>query len=293
MSGYRYGYEAVEDTETREMTATLTLLPEFKEKLLKAWMQENEVAPRIGGGLPYVQFSEQAQLNALLGNFQARFNQTVSAGATAQTSFTIMGTIGSGNADVTPTSGAVYFVGTPGTAAAINQYSNPAVLTATGGTATTMTVASQTVGLARAVGDCVFTVGSTSGPLPAFFMNTIYLGLTTQAVSGATQANVLSGEPTSTGGYARVAVLNNPANWPGATAASPSVKSNGTAMSFPQSTLAWSTGSTNLVQVFIADALTLAGGNVYAIGALGTPQAVNAASITLSFAGSTITLTLT
>jgi hypothetical protein len=45
--------------------------------------------------------------------------------------------------------------------------------------------------------------------------------------------------------------------------------------------------------MFIADALTLAGGNVLAIGALGTAQAVNASGITLSFATGAITLTLT
>jgi hypothetical protein len=63
--------------------------------------------------------------------------------------------------------------------------------------------------------------------------------------------------------------------------------------SFAASSAAWSTGSTNLVQMFISDSPTLGGGNVLAFGALGTPQAVNAASITLAFAAAAITLALT
>ena len=43
--------------------------------------------------------------------------------------------------------------------------------------------------------------------------------------------------------------------------------------------------------LFIADASTLAGGNVIAVGALGTPQAVASAGITLSVTALTISLT--
>ena len=63
--------------------------------------------------------------------------------------------------------------------------------------------------------------------------------------------------------------------------------------SFTASSAAWSTGATNLVTAFIADAPTLAGGNVLAVGQLTTPQAVNASGITLSFASGQITITLT
>jgi hypothetical protein len=45
--------------------------------------------------------------------------------------------------------------------------------------------------------------------------------------------------------------------------------------------------------MFIADASTLAGGNVIAFGALGTPQSVNASGITLSFASGAVTISLT
>ena len=149
------------------------------------------------------------------------------------------------------------------------------------------------------MGDFIFLGGSssaggdTTGNAPMWKLNTVYLGLTTQAVSGATQANVLSGEPTSTGSYARVAVVNNQANLPIATAASPSVLTSGVAFSFPASTAAWSTGSTNLIQLFIADAPTLAGGNVLAFGALTVPQAVNAASITLQVTSAGLSVSLT
>jgi hypothetical protein len=136
-------------------------------------------------------------------------------------------------------------------------------------------------------------MGVIAGPLPAWTLNTLYIGLTTQAVSGATQANLLSGEPTSTGSYARIVVTNNATNFPNASAASPSVLTAGGPFSFPASTAAWSTGATNLIQMFISDAPTLAGGNVLAFGALGTPQAVAAASVTLSFASGATTVALT
>lgn len=134
---------------------------------------------------------------------------------------------------------------------------------------------------------CYF--GATAYAAPA----TWYIGLTTQAVSGATQANVLSGEPTSTGGYARIVVTNNTSNFPASSGFNPATTASGAIFSFPASTgSGWSTGATNLIQVFIADAATLAGGNVMGFGALTTPQAVNASGITLSFAIGALTVTL-
>jgi hypothetical protein len=107
-----------------------------------------------------------------------------------------------------------------------------------------------------------------------------------------TQATLLSNEPTSTGSYARVAVVNNPTNWPASSGTYPASKSNGATITFAQSTAAWSSGATNLVTFFVADALTLAGGNLLAWGYLTTPQAVNASGITPSFAGSAASFTL-
>lgn len=103
-----------------------------------------------------------------------------------------------------------------------------------------------------------------------------------------TSAVLLGAEPSATGGYARVAILNNPGNWPASSGSQPTLKSNGTAITFPASLAAWSTGATNLTLAFLADASTLGGGNVIAWAALTTPQAVNAASITPSFAATTL-----
>ncbi len=250
--------------------------------------------------MPYAQYSEQAILNAMFGNCVGQVSTTIAAAATAQTTFITRGSIGSGNIDNTPATGALILTGTPGTGATQNTITNPHAFLNSGGapTATTFPIASQSMGLALTVGDYLWLGGGstntgTTAYLPVWTLNTLYIGLTTQIVSGATQANVLSGEPTATGSYARIAVLNNRANWPIATAASPSVLTAGGPFSFAASTAGWSTGATNLVQMFIADAPTLAGGNVLAFGALGTAQAVNASGITLSFASAAITITLT
>lgn len=250
--------------------------------------------------MPYAQYSEQAILNAMFGNLAGQVATTIAAAATAQTSIALRGSIGSGNADTTPGTGSMIWTGTPGSGSTQNAYTAPHSFINSGGapSGTAFPIASQSIGLAVTVGDFVFlgggsAAGGTTTAIPSWQLNTLYIGLTTQAVSGATQTNVLSGEPTSTGSYARIAVLNNRTNMPLASAASPSVLTAGGPFSFAASTAAWSTGATNLVQMFITDAPTLGGGNVLAFGPLGTAQAVNAAGITLSFASAAITITLT
>jgi hypothetical protein len=251
---------------------------------------------------PYAQYSEQAQLNAMFGNCCGKVRTTIAAAATAQTaiatgSFATNGA--SGNMDQTPNGTAFIATGTPGSGATQNQYTAPHSFLLTAASATSLTIASQSIGLAVTAGDCIFLAGSASAggsivaPGPMWTLNTLYLGVTTQAVSGATQANILSGEPTSTGSYARIAIPNIQANFPIATAATPSVLTSGAAFSFPASSAAWSTTSTNLIQGFLSDAPTLGGGNVLAFGALGTPQAVNAASITLQITSAGLTISLT
>jgi hypothetical protein len=237
----------------------------------------------------------------MFGNCCGCVRTTIAAAATAQTaiatgSFATGGA--SGNMDQTPNTTAQIWTGHPGSGATQNQYTNPHAFLLTGSAATSLTIASQSMGLVLTVGDFIFLGGGSSAggattAIPSWQLNTLYIGLSTQATSGATQANILSGEPTSSGSYARIVVPNTQANWPLPTAATPSVLTAGGPFSFPASTAAWSTGSTNLIQMFIADAPTLAGGNVLAFGALGTPQAVNASGITLSFASSAITITLT
>lgn len=251
---------------------------------------------------PFVQYSEQAALNGMFGNCAGAVRTAISAAATAQTAIAT-GSIAtggvSGNMDQTPNATAFIHVAKPGAGATQNTNTNPHSFVLTAAAATSLTIPSQSIGLAIAVGDFVFLEGSasagggTTGNGPMWKLNTLYLGLTTQAVSGATQANVLSGEPTSTGSYARIALANNQANFPIASAATPSVLTAGGPFSFPASSAAWSTTSTNLIQLFIADASTLAGGNVLAVGALGTAQAVNASGITLSVSLNGLTITLT
>ncbi len=260
--------------------------------------------------MPYSGYSEQSILSAMFGNCCGVVRTAIAANATAQTTIATgnaatwvsggrTGSV-SGNMDETPASTAMIWTGTPGGTPNFNQYTAPHAFLLTASSATSLTIASQSIGLALSVGDFIFLGGGsaasgTTAAIPSWQLNTVWLGLTTQAVSGATSANVLSGEPTSTGSYARIAVVNNQTNFPLPTAGgtSGSLLTAGGPFSFPASTAAWSTGSTNLVQMFIADSPTLAGGNVLAFGALGTPQAVNASGITLSFASGAITITLT
>lgn len=249
--------------------------------------------------MPFAQYSEQAILNGMFGNVLGLVKTGIAAAATAQTSITA-GTFASGGATTTwdfgtPAATTNFLVQKPGTGATINQYTNPHMFAATNVVASpaSFTIASQSIGLIITAGDVIFNAGITALPQICGPWNTLYIGLTTQAVSGATQANVLSGEPTSTGSYARIVIPNNLISWTAATAAQPSVSASAAIFAFAQSSAAWSTGSTNLVQAFIADASTLAGGNVIAYGALGVAQSVNAASITLSFASTAFTITLT
>lgn len=250
--------------------------------------------------MPFVQYSDQAVLNSIFGNCVGCVRTTITAASTAQTaiatgSFATSGA--SGNMDTTPASTAQIWIGHPGTGATQNQYTAPHAFLLTAAAATTLGIASQSVGLAVTVGDFIFTMGTAAAPLPAWTLNTLYIGLSTQATAGATQANILSGEPTSTGSYARIVVPNTATatTWSTAraSAASPSVLTAGGPFSFAASTASgWSTGATNLIQLFLADAPTLAGGNVIAFGALGTPQSVAAAGITLSLASGALTVTL-
>lgn len=115
---------------------------------------------------------------------------------------------------------------------------------------------------------------------------------TSTVILAPTQAAILAAEPTSAGAYARVATVNNPANFSAATGSAPATKVNAATITFPASTAAWSTGATVVNVAFVADVSTLAGGNVLAYFYLTTAQAVNASGITPSIAASALTLTL-
>jgi hypothetical protein len=245
-----------------------------------------------------LQLTERSILDYILGNCIGCVRTAIAAAATAQTAINTgsVATGGvSGNMDTTPSANDVVFIATPGSGATQNQYTNPAAFQVSSSTATVMTIPSQSIGPARSIGDYIFKIGNT-GSLSMLggcgLLNTVYVGLTTQLTSGATSANILSGEPTSTGSYARVAYLNSPTNFSAATGSQPATKTTLTAVTFAASSAAWSTGSTTLKAWFIADASTLAGGNVLCIGDLTTPQAVNAAGITPSFALGQLSATL-
>jgi hypothetical protein len=105
------------------------------------------------------------------------------------------------------------------------------------------------------------------------------------------------GEPTATGSYARVQVLA--AGWNGLTNTPPppandaaSIIDNVGIVNFPASSAAWSTGATNLTHVGIWDSSSAtAEANFIGRVALTTPQAVNAAGITLSIAAGALDIT--
>lgn len=314
--------------------------------------------------MPLGTYSEPKLLDQLFGAVEAQCNQAISAGTAAQTSITLRGSIGSGNADVTPSSGEIWLFVTPGTGATQNQYTNWDVFQATGGTATSITFASRTVVAARAVGDYAFRLATTTSFLRFLIENTVYVGLSTAGAqttvaagsdlatlptgtinvasttgfpnsaavalidssnglqvvnytgtSGGTQltgctggtgildtgsvvlyaptsAVILAAEPTSTGSYARVSYLNNPANWPAAAAGPGSSKSNANAVTFATSTAAWSSGASALDMFFIADVSTLAGGNILGWGYLTVAQTVNASGVTLNFPSTTLAVSL-
>lgn len=107
-----------------------------------------------------------------------------------------------------------------------------------------------------------------------------------------TNATILSSEPSSTGSYARVAMLNNAGNFTAASGSNPATKTTGAVCTFPASTAAWSTGATACNLFFLADVSTLAGGNVITYGYLTTSQTVNASGITPSFAAGALSATL-
>lgn len=97
---------------------------------------------------------------------------------------------------------------------------------------------------------------------------TVYVALSTAAYTdSATGASMTE---VSGGAYARVTVTNNATNWPAASGTNPTVKSNGTVISFPTATVAWGT----ITSFYIVDSGTLGAGNVLYGGDLTTPKVV-------------------
>jgi hypothetical protein len=240
---------------------------------------------------------EPVVLDQLFGNLVGQVNQVISAPAATTTTITVMGSAGSGNMDITAAANQIFVLATPsaaigGGSTSPNEYTNVDVITAsTGSTGTSIHIASQTIGKSRAVGDAIFLFGSTTADVPIYTPTTLYLGLSTRGFSGATDANILSGEPSSSGDYARIPVINNNTAFPDATGIAPAASSLNTSFSFPASSGAWSSGSTLNIG-FISDTPVLGAGNVIWYGQLNPTVVVNAASITVTFGVGSITLQL-
>lgn len=120
--------------------------------------------------------------------------------------------------------------------------------------------------------DCYF--GGTAITPPA----TLYLRLFTTAYADDGSMTEVSNSGT---GYAAVAVANNDTNWPDATGTDPTVKQNGTTISFVTATGSWGT-----VQSFgVFDAAT--GGNMIYGADLTTPKAISSGD-TATFAANSL-----
>lgn len=243
--------------------------------------------------MPMGTATEPKILDQIFGCAIAQMNQNITAPLATQTSLTVQGSAGSGGIDVAIPANSYIVIGTPGTGATLNNYTHVDVIQVTSlanAGATSLVIASQTISKNRAVGDYIFLLGSTTSQNPILFPNTLYLGLSTQSFSGATDANLKSNEA-SGGGYARIPVLNNNANFPDASGSAPASSSLATAFSFPTSSGAWSSSAT-LNTGFVADSSTLGGGNIIWYGQLNPTVTVSAASTTVTFGVGSITLSL-
>lgn len=108
----------------------------------------------------------------------------------------------------------------------------------------------------------------------AFATPTAYIGLKT---ADPLDDNSGGTEPTDpTGAYERITTAG--ANW---AAAAAGAIDNAAALSFAESSAAWSTGATALTHFILMDAIT--GGNMLAHGTLTVARTVNAAGVTLTF----------
>ncbi len=108
---------------------------------------------------------------------------------------------------------------------------------------------------------------------------TVYVALFTVIPADSGGGTEVSG-----GSYARVALTNNTTNWPASTGTNPTVKANGTAITFPKATANWGT----IVAFAIFDANS--GGNLLYWGSLAANKVINTDD-TPSFAVGALTVT--
>jgi hypothetical protein len=83
---------------------------------------------------------------------------------------------------------------------------------------------------------------------------TVYVALSTAAFSTAATGTAMT-EVTG-GSYARIGQTNNATNWPASSGSNPSIKANGTAVTFATATANWGT----VLSVYLVDAATV--GNI-------------------------------
>jgi hypothetical protein len=246
--------------------------------------------------MPMSNVIEPAVLSQLFGNLVGQVNQTITAPAAATATITVMGSAGSGSMDITAASGQIFVLATPSasignTSSTPNNYSNVDVVTATtGSTGTSLHIPSQTIGKSRAVGDAIFLFGTTSSDLPIYSPNSLYIGMSTQSFATATDTNLKMNEATG-GGYLRIPLINNDANWPAPSGVAPAAVTLNTSNSFPISSGAWSAGATQNTG-FIADSPVLGAGNIIWYGQLNPTVVVTGASVTVTFGVGSITLQL-
>jgi hypothetical protein len=120
------------------------------------------------------------------------------------------------------------------------------------------------------------------GKTPFTAPNSYFVGLAT----GVSESGTVTGEHTiGSDGYARVEVVNNTTNWPNASGANPTIKSNGLAITFPVASGDWG----ELTHFFLSDAAT--GGNIIAWGTL-TVMKHPTSGDTISFAIGDLDITL-
>jgi hypothetical protein len=200
----------------------------------------------------------------------------------------------SGNADTTPPNNSIILIAHPsGSGVSQNLYTTVSAFAITSSTATAITIPTCTNPYAITVGDFIFLLGIntattvTTPPQIPILLSHLYIGLSTQAWSSTvTDAQLLTGEPTSAGNYSRIDCLNSSTNWPvGATAAEIETSQNAVAQTFATSNAAYSTTTTALASWFCTDLVTLAAGHVVWSGAL-TPATdiCNGTGVTFSFA---------
>ena len=116
----------------------------------------------------------------------------------------------------------------------------------------------------------------------------LYLGLTTASPGGA---GSFTNEPTTAGGYARIAIGATGTTKCAAATALVIMNGNG-AITMATSTDVWSTTTTPLTYWFIATSGTRGAGTMLFFGLLSSSITVNAANLAPSFATSQLSLTL-